>query len=132
MTIGRVYTNKTDRAHYKLLFNEMQNVITAVTGHPLKFKRLSQDGTLLTLNVDMEAAQVLGAGDSFMSTNEPEYSGILTTDSAVLVTYFTRVCFTHVKRSVIVSLCFYHHQNPFRPGPSSTSNLSYPKPNLIT
>jgi hypothetical protein len=50
------------------------------------------------MNVDLEAAQVLGAADSFLLTNEPEYSGISTEDPVVLVEYFTKACHTHVKR----------------------------------
>jgi hypothetical protein len=112
VTIGRVYTNHANRAHYKLLFDELQKVIVAVTGRSLRFRQFSQGGTLLALNVDMEAAQVLGAGDSFLPTNEPEYSGIETRDSAVLMTYVTRVCYTHVKRFAIIwSVLLFHFIN---------------------
>lgn len=50
------------------------------------------------MNVDLEAVQVLGAGDSFLMTNKPEYSGIKTDDPAEMVEYFTKECHTHVKR----------------------------------
>jgi hypothetical protein len=76
----------------------MQKTILAITGKPLRFKRLSRGGNLLSLNVDLEVAQVLGAGDSFLPTNEPEYSGITTTDPEELVQYFLRLCLTHAKR----------------------------------
>jgi hypothetical protein len=86
--------------------------MVAVTGLPLRFKRFSEGGTLLALNVDMEAAQVLGAGDSFLPTNDPEYSGIHTKDSAELMTYVTRVCYTHVKRFVVRwSVLLFHFAN---------------------
>ncbi|TFY74780.1 hypothetical protein EWM64_g9232 [Hericium alpestre] len=100
VTIGRVYTNRADRAHYKALFDKVQEVILDLTGRPLRFKRLSRGGTLLSMNVDMEAAQVLGAGDSFLSTNEPDYSGITTREPEELVQYFVKLCYAHVKRAI--------------------------------
>jgi hypothetical protein len=56
------------------------------------------------MNVDLEAAQVLGAANSFLPTNEPEYGGISTEDPAVLAEYFTKACHTHVKRYVCPNL----------------------------
>lgn len=45
--------------------------------HPLKLKRLSKGGTLISIGVDMELAQALGAGDSSLPINEPEYKFML-------------------------------------------------------
>ena len=45
-------------------------------GKCLRFKRLSPDGKLLCMNADLEAAQILGAGCSFIKTNDTAYSGI--------------------------------------------------------
>ena len=67
-------------------------------GRPIHFKRLSLGGNILAMNVDLEAAQVLGAADSFLPTNEHEYSGITTNDPAVLAEYFIKACHTHFKR----------------------------------
>lgn len=50
------------------------------------------------MNVDLEAAQVLGAGDSFLPTNDPEHSGIRTNDPEEIVKYFMKGCFVHVMR----------------------------------
>jgi hypothetical protein len=102
VTIGRAYVDRADRAHYKLLFDEVQSIVQKLTGQPIRFKRLSQGGNILAMNVDLEAAQVLGAADSFLPTNEPEYSGITTNDPAVLAEYFIKACHTHCKRYVIV------------------------------
>jgi hypothetical protein len=66
----------------------------------LKLKRLSKDGTLLSISVDMELAQALGAGDSFLATNEPEYSKIYAKTSEEVIVYFVRCCYTHAKRFV--------------------------------
>ncbi|KAJ7884105.1 hypothetical protein B0H14DRAFT_3744781 [Mycena olivaceomarginata] len=52
------------------------------------------------MGVDMEAAQVQGASDSFLSTNEPEYSGITTNDPDEFALYFVRACISHAKRGV--------------------------------
>ena len=60
----------------------------------------------MAMNVDLEAAQVLGAGDSFLKTNEPEYSGIETNDPAEMVEYFTKACHTHVKRYAVFNSLF--------------------------
>ena len=77
----------------------MQRLTKTLTGRKLQLKRLSKEGTLLSIGVDLELAQVLGAGDSFLPTNEPEYSGITTKDPTEIVKYFVRACHAHVKRS---------------------------------
>ncbi|KAJ7833224.1 hypothetical protein B0H14DRAFT_3871684 [Mycena olivaceomarginata] len=48
------------------------------------------------MGVDMEAAQVQGTSDSFLSINEPEYSGISTNDPDEFALYFVRVCISGV------------------------------------
>lgn len=101
-TIGRIYTNRATAAHYKLLFDELQKVTLALTGKPLRFKRLTPGGNLLAMGVDLEAAQVQGAGLSFLPTNVPEHSKINTLDPDEIVQYFIRACFAHVKRCTIV------------------------------
>ena len=98
VTIGRVYSNRSDRAQYKAIFDELQRLTHMLTGQKLCLKRLSKGGTLLSIGVDLELAQVLGAGDSFLSTNEPEFSGITTKEPEEIVKYFVRACRAHVKR----------------------------------
>ncbi|KAJ7702554.1 hypothetical protein B0H14DRAFT_2291350, partial [Mycena olivaceomarginata] len=100
LTVGRVYTKGADRPHYKTLFDELQKVIFRLTGKHLRFKRFTPGGNLITMGVDMEAAQVQGASDSFLSTNEPEYSGITTNDPDEFALYFVRACISHAKRGV--------------------------------
>ncbi|KAJ7475308.1 hypothetical protein B0H11DRAFT_1727892 [Mycena galericulata] len=101
LTVGRVYTNGADRPHYKCLFDELQKIIYRLTGKHLRFKRFTRGGNLITMGVDMEAAQVQGACDSFLPTNEPEYSGITTTDPDELASYYIRACISHCKRHVV-------------------------------
>ncbi|KAJ7138794.1 hypothetical protein C8R43DRAFT_1202271 [Mycena crocata] len=100
LTIGRLYTDGSDRPHYKFLFDELQKVIFELTGKHLRFKRFTPGGNLITLGVDMEAAQVQGASDSFLPTNVLEYSGIHTTDPDEFAEKYVRACVSHAKRGV--------------------------------
>ncbi|KAJ7717658.1 hypothetical protein B0H16DRAFT_1897881 [Mycena metata] len=100
LTLGRIYTDGADRPHYKCLFDELQKVILRLTGKNFRFKRFSRGGNLVTMGVDMEAAQVQGACDSFLPTNEPEYSGIITTEPDKFALFFVRACISHCKRGV--------------------------------
>ena len=50
------------------------------------------------MNVDMEAAQILGAASSIINTNQPQFSGITTLDPAVFATYFVKLCGVHALR----------------------------------
>jgi len=70
----------------------------ALTGKPLGFQQFLEDGNLLCMGADMEAAQVLGAGQSILPTNNVEYSGIDVASPEELLLYFVRVCLTHSKQ----------------------------------
>jgi hypothetical protein len=83
LTVGRVYTDGADRPYYKCLFDELQKVVFLLTGKNLCFKRFTPGGNLLTLGVDLEAAQVQGVSKFFLPTNVPEYSGIMITPRRV-------------------------------------------------
>ncbi|KAF8986525.1 hypothetical protein BDQ17DRAFT_1548458 [Cyathus striatus] len=101
VTVGCIYTNGQDRAYYKRLFDEFQDIVLQLTSKPLHFKRLVRGGNLLCMNADLEAAQALGFGDSIISTNDPEYSGIpANTDSETILFYIFKGCHTHIKRAV--------------------------------
>jgi hypothetical protein len=52
----------------------------------------------MSVGVDMELAQALGAGDSFLPTNEPEFSNIHVETAEEIVEYFVWACYTHAKR----------------------------------
>ena len=94
-----MYIDKAHTDHYRRLFDELQSQILALTDKPLRFQRFSQDGNLLCMGADMEAAQVLGAAQSFLATCDVEISsGINITAPEELLPYFVRVCLTHSKR----------------------------------
>ena len=81
-----------------LLFDELQRLTELHTGKPIRFKRFSPDGNILVMNADMEAAQILAAGITFLRTNNPDYSKISTTIPEEFIQYFVRVCLMHGKR----------------------------------
>ena len=93
-----MYINKADTTFYTIIFDELQELTLRLTGKRLQFKRFSPDGNLLCMNADMEAAQILGAGRSFMKTNNTAYSGIDVKSPEELLPFFVRVCLTHSKR----------------------------------
>jgi hypothetical protein len=98
ITVARVYSDRADRLQYKTIFDELQRVTLVLTGRPLRLKRLSKNGTLISIGVDMELAQALGAGDSFLPTNEPEFSNIHVQTAEEIIEFFIRACYTHAKR----------------------------------
>jgi hypothetical protein len=69
-----------------------------LTGRPLRLKCLSKNVTLVSVGVDMELAQALGAGDFFLPTNEPEFSNIHVQTAEEIIEFFIRACYTHTKR----------------------------------
>ncbi|KAJ3716985.1 hypothetical protein C8R42DRAFT_724623 [Lentinula raphanica] len=100
VTIGRVYITRKDTETYKCLFDNLQELVQHLTQKPMRFKALSHEGNLLALGTDMELALIQGAGQSFLKTNEPEYSNIHTDDPEEIVKYFLRICLVHCKRGI--------------------------------
>ena len=100
-----MYIDKAHTDYYGHLFDELQSQTLALTGKPLRFQWFSPDGNLLCMGADMEAAQVLGAGESILATNDVEYSGIDVTTAEELLPYFVRVCLTHSKRCIYSVIC---------------------------
>lgn len=103
VTVARVYLDCAEATHYEKLFDGLQRLILTVTGKPLAFKRFSQDGNLLCMNADMEAAQVLGAARSIRKSVDFQFSELSPDISPEdLAAYFVRLCLTHTKRFVNV------------------------------
>jgi hypothetical protein len=97
-TVIRAYVNRATTDYYEILFDELQRIKLQITKKVLRFKRFVPGGNLLAMNVDMEAAQVLGAARSILKTNQPEYSGIpRDTSPAEAATYFVKLCYRHSK-----------------------------------
>jgi hypothetical protein len=108
VTIGRIYIDKADTGHFKLLFDGLQKHITQLTGKPLALQRFHPDGNIKTMIVDMEAAQVLGAGLSLMSSNNVSFSEIKPESVEDFLSYWVRICLTHAKRYVgVPSISFF-------------------------
>ena len=107
VTVTRVYSDRADRLQYKTIFDELQRATLVLTGQPLRLKRLSKKGTLISIGVDMDLAQALGAGDSFLPTNEPEFSNIHVQTAEEIIEYFIRSCYTHAKRFAHIFFDFY-------------------------
>ena len=103
MSIARVYSNRSDTPQYKKIFDEVQRVTLKVTGHPLRLKCLTPGGTLITIGVDLELAQVLGACESFFHTNNSGYSNLHVEHTHELAPYFVRGCYAHGKRYISLS-----------------------------
>ncbi|KAK7058087.1 hypothetical protein R3P38DRAFT_3342182 [Favolaschia claudopus] len=87
LILARVYTNRETTDVFEWIFDTLREL-----------KR--QDGNLLVMVVDMEAAQILGASRSLLKTNQPKYSGIHTEDPAEFATYFVKLCSVHVLRGI--------------------------------
>lgn len=98
VTIGRIYIDHADRASYRRMLDEVQKVVLRLTGSRFGPKRLMPEGKLNSIGIDMESAQALALGDHFLSLNDPEYSGITTTDPLEITSYFLKICHSHVKR----------------------------------
>ena len=98
ITVAHVYSDRADWLQYKAIFDELLHATLVLTVRPLCLKHLSKNGTLISIGVDMELAQALGAGDSFLPTNEPEFSNIRVQTAEEIIEYFIRGCYTHAKR----------------------------------
>ena len=98
ITIARIYHNRSNTAHYKRMFDELQRLAIEVAGTPIAFKLFSPLGNLIVMLADMEFAAILGAAKSFLSTLDRAYSGLQVTNHEELIAYFVRLCLTHGKR----------------------------------
>jgi hypothetical protein len=115
ITIARVYSNCADRSQYKAIFDAFQCLTERLTGKRILLKRISKNGTLLCFHVDFEAAQVLGLGDSFLPTNEPDHSGLpKDTDVEIFVQSFCRGCYAHGKRYVLHPIFDKYHSKCYQ------------------
>ncbi|KAJ6590288.1 hypothetical protein B0H10DRAFT_2332246 [Mycena sp. CBHHK59/15] len=99
VTLARAYINRGDTKFFELLFDMFREIKLELTGRDIAFARFMEDGNLLVMNADMEAAQALGAALSLMKTNVPSFSGITTIDPHVFATFFN---FVPLMRNVLI------------------------------
>ena len=74
-----------------------------VTGRPLSFARFRKGGNLISINLDLELAQILGIAESMLNNPDAidwEFFGInkSTLTPEALASYFMRACLAHAKR----------------------------------
>ncbi|KAJ6563839.1 hypothetical protein B0H19DRAFT_1258374 [Mycena capillaripes] len=86
--------------HFELLFGTFREIKIEATGKDLQFAHFVQNGNLLVMNADMEAAQALGVVRSLLKANQPQFSGITTLDPAIFPRYFVKICCGHSIRLV--------------------------------
>ncbi|KAJ6587438.1 hypothetical protein DFH09DRAFT_1427476 [Mycena vulgaris] len=88
---------------YESLYNKFQEVKLELTGKPVRFKRFIEGGSILAMNSDMEAAQVLGATRSLSKLNKDEaYSNLaFDTPPEQVAPEIIKLCTTHAKRAVL-------------------------------
>jgi hypothetical protein len=88
VTVKCIYSNKAEILQYKTIFDQLQYATHIITGCSLQLKPLLHDGNLVSIRVDLELAQVLGAGKSFFPTNDVAFSGIHAMTGEELAKYF--------------------------------------------
>ncbi len=101
VTVARIYSNGQDADAFTSLFEDFFTAVHAATQKPIQFKVFKPDtGNLLSINMDMEAAQVQGLGRALLrlKINHPEVSGINEDDPDILVQYILKLCSVHLRR----------------------------------
>ncbi|KAF7317582.1 hypothetical protein MKEN_00845200 [Mycena kentingensis (nom. inval.)] len=102
ITVVRIYVVGQSTEIYERAFDELASVKIDVTGKPLAFKRLVEDGNLVAFLSDMDSAQVLGAAASILKTNDSAFSKIPSSIRLEeFASYIIKLCITHAKRAVL-------------------------------
>lgn len=96
--MARIYCNRTTAEAFELVFEGFFTSVEKATGRPLLFRVFNPSGSLLSINVDMEAAQVQGLGRALLRLNNPAISGIYESDPDILVQYVLKECVVHYER----------------------------------
>lgn len=76
LTLLHVYTTGASRISHREVFLKERALVERITGKPILLRTLSPHGTLIAMNTDMELAQIQGFCDAFVSTNNPEHTGL--------------------------------------------------------
>jgi galactose-1-phosphate uridylyltransferase len=72
--------------------------VQSLTKWPLRFKALQKDGKILAVGTDMELAELQAFGESLVTVNEPDHSGLINPTSEEVMKHVSRICITHCKR----------------------------------
>ncbi|KAJ7444486.1 hypothetical protein FB451DRAFT_1434374 [Mycena latifolia] len=96
VSITRVYCNKATAMAFFYIFDGFFMAIKQVTGRPVRFKAFDPEGNIISINFDMEAAQVQGFAMALLKLlgeTAPE------TDPDIIVRYVVKLCTVHFTRS---------------------------------
>lgn len=105
VTIGRVYSDRADRAAFRRMWEEIQAVVVRLTGKKFGLALLTEGCHLRSFGSDMDSAQCLALGDVLLKWNEPEFSKIYAKTAEEILPYGLKICHSHVKRFVVL-ICF--------------------------
>jgi hypothetical protein len=98
VTVARVYCNSATAEAFAIVFEGFFSSVKKATGRELKFKVFDPAGNLLSIHLDMEAAQVQGLGKVLMQMNDPAVSGINERNPDILVQHVGKWCTIHYNR----------------------------------
>ncbi|KAJ7091289.1 hypothetical protein C8R43DRAFT_1115101 [Mycena crocata] len=96
VSTARIYCNKATADAFYYIFDGFFMAIEQVTGHPVRFKAFDPAGNIISINFDMEAAQVQGFAIALLKLLGKRAP---TTDPDVIVTYVVKLCSVHFTRS---------------------------------
>lgn len=80
------------------MFNGLQKHVLEITGRPLRFHALQNNGNIHAVGTDMELAMIQGLADFLLTLNEPEHSGLQAPTPEEVISHVLRICITHFKR----------------------------------
>jgi hypothetical protein len=96
--VGRVYCNSSTATSFELVFEGLFASIKQATGRELVFKVFDSKSSLLTIHMDMEAAQVQGLGRVLVKMANTSETEITSRDPDILVQYVLKLCKVHYLR----------------------------------
>ena len=107
-TVARIYCNHKSRAAFSSVFDGFFTSVEKATGSPLRFKAFDPAGNILSIHLDMEAAQMQGLGDALLRINNPAVSGIDERNPEILVQHVLKACSIHFERyELTCSYCYF-------------------------
>ncbi|KAJ6525409.1 hypothetical protein B0H19DRAFT_971353 [Mycena capillaripes] len=96
VSITRIYCNRATQDAFFYIFDGFFMAIKQVTGRPIRFKAFNPDGNIISINFDMEAAQVQGFALALLKLLGKDYPE---QDPDMIVRYVVKLCSIHFTRS---------------------------------